>query len=87
MDIITYCSVGMRAATMAQRINEELQRKKEHEEHGEKTSFNVYNLDGAIFKWINEQKPLVDSNEEDTQYCHPFSYVWGFMIPPKTRKY
>ena len=73
---------------MAKSIEDELERRKETEGRDEDDiSIKVYNLEGAIFKWTNEGKPLVDSDEKETQYCHPFNAMFGTLIPPNTRKY
>ena len=35
------------------------------------------NLEGSIFKWANENKPLVDSNNNVTKLVHPVAYKYG----------
>ena len=47
----------------------------------------VFNLEGSIFKWANEGKELVDCNNEKTQYCHPYNYLWGKLLESKLRVY
>eukprot|EP00088_Acartia_fossae_P003393 TRINITY_DN11421_c0_g1_i1.p2 TRINITY_DN11421_c0_g1~~TRINITY_DN11421_c0_g1_i1.p2 ORF type:complete len:173 (-),score=35.08 TRINITY_DN11421_c0_g1_i1:1378-1857(-) len=62
-DIICYCSLGYRSSVLADRINKlELDKVK------------AYNLEGSIFKWANENRPL-----QGAQGVHPFSYLWGIL--------
>jgi rhodanese-related sulfurtransferase len=61
--IVVYCSVGYRSALMAQKL--------------QKAGFtNVRNLEGSIFAWANEGRPLVNSNGA-TSGAHPFNALWG----------
>ena len=34
----------------------------------------AYNLEGSIFQWANENRPL-----DGSEGVHPFSYVWGCL--------
>ena len=43
----------------------------------------VYNLEGSIFKWAQEDRPLIDNSERPTAFVHPFSYK--FAIPTLSR--
>jgi len=65
--IINYCSLGYRSAMMTQRISNQLD------------NIQVFNLEGSIFKWANEDKPLVNHRNEPTKNVHPFAY--RFAIP------
>ena len=40
-------------------------------------SVQVLNMEGSIFKWANEGKPLVDDKNEPTNFVHPFSYKYA----------
>jgi len=61
--IVVYCSVGYRSALMARKL--------------QKAGFNnVRNLEGSIFAWANEGRPLVNSNGT-TSGAHPFNILWG----------
>ena len=69
--IVVYCSVGYRSSIMASKL----------QELGFK---EVYNLEGAIFKWANEGKPLVQ--EQTTVYkVHPYNVRWGKLLEGKYR--
>lgn len=59
--ILCYCSLGYRSCIMAKRIMDMetmLPVKPE----------SVFNLEGSIFKWANEDKPLVDHQGNPTKY-------------------
>ncbi|KAK7476427.1 hypothetical protein BaRGS_00032352 [Batillaria attramentaria] len=45
----------------------------------------VYNLEGSIFKWANEGRPMVTSSGQKTRLCHPFSAVWGKLLKSELR--
>ena len=65
--IVTYCSVGYRSAKFAQRLQE--------------AGFtNVRNLDGSIFQWANEGRPV-----EPPGKVHPYNKKWGALLKPKMR--
>lgn len=69
--IVVYCSVGYRSAKVAQQLK--------------KAGFNsVFNLEGGLFQWANEQRPLVRSGQP-TQQIHPYNSVWGILIKKRDR--
>ena len=69
--IVTYCSVGYRSGEMATRLRA--------------AGFtNVRNLEGSIFAWANEHRPLVHGNERATQ-VHPFNSLWGRLLNDDVR--
>ena len=61
--IVTYCSVGYRSAQLAESL---LARR----------FTNVRNLEGSIFQWANEGRPLV-SKGKATRAAHPYNKMWG----------
>ena len=61
--IISYCSLGYRSAIITDRIREQIQ----NDSSIQATSDKVYNLEGSIFKWANENRPLIDSNDQSTR--------------------
>ncbi len=67
--IVVYCSVGYRSSILARKL--------------QKLGFNeVYNLEGSIFKWANEGKPLVQ--EQTTVHkVHPYNTNWGRLLEKK----
>ncbi|TNE46449.1 MAG: rhodanese-like domain-containing protein [Deltaproteobacteria bacterium] len=69
--LVVYCSVGYRSSKLAQRM--------------ERAGFqNVYNLEGSIFQWANEDRPLV-KGEKPTQKVHPFDSMWGVFLKKSRR--
>lgn len=62
--IIVYCSVGYRS----ERIGEKLL----------KNGYTqVNNLYGGIFEWVNNDYPVVDMNNRQTNKVHAYSKLWG----------
>ena len=62
--IVSYCSLGYRSAIITNRIRE----MSEKDSNVKVRTDNVFNLEGSIFKWANENKPLTDSANETTRY-------------------
>jgi rhodanese-related sulfurtransferase len=69
--IVFYCSVGRRSSELATQLSGIL-----------KTSGAVasYNLTGGIFRWHNEQRPLISLNKQETTFIHPYNFYWGRLI-------
>ncbi len=62
--IVVYCSLGVRS----EKIGEKLLKM------GYK---NVFNLYGGIFEWKNQNLPVFDSSENQTENVHAFSKEWS----------
>jgi rhodanese-related sulfurtransferase len=62
--IIVYCSVGYRSG----KIGEQLQRAGYR---------HVYNLDGGLFRWVNQGKPIVNQEDLPTSTVHGFNKKWS----------
>jgi hypothetical protein len=45
---------------------------------------NVFNLEGSIFQWVNDGRPLVDSNGPATK-VHPYGHRWRVLLKPQVR--
>lgn len=65
--MVVYCSVGWRSAEATRRLREA-------------GAARVENLSGAIFRWANEGRPLVDGAEQPTTVVHPFGPAWRFLL-------
>ena len=73
--VVAYCSVGFRSGKLV------------HGLLAEGVS-RVFNLEGSLFQWANEQRPLYRG---ETQVCevHPYDHKWGqlldsrFHAPPR----
>lgn len=75
--VVSYCSVGWRSSQLAERLAAAGYR-------------HVFNLEGSIFKWTREGRPLVQSTpagERPVARVHPYSPAWSFLVPPAQRAY
>ena len=68
---------------MSQRLLDQLEKL---ESQDMKSDLKVYNLEGAIFKWANERKELMDPNGNSTQFVHGFDRLWGMLVHKDIRK-
>jgi len=63
---VAYCSVGYRSSELvSELIQQDVQ--------------DVYNLEGSLFKWANERRPLAGSQGADLK-VHPFDAKWGTLL-------
>ncbi len=69
--VVTYCSVGYRSAIAARLLRD-----------GGHT--NVVNLEGSIFQWANEGRPLEDAQGPASR-VHPFSSWVRWLVVPSHR--
>jgi rhodanese-related sulfurtransferase len=69
--IVAYCSVGYRSGLLARRLRS--------------AGFtHVQDLEGSIFQWANEGRPLVQDGHAARQ-VHPYSASWGKLLRPELR--
>ncbi|WP_142785171.1 rhodanese-like domain-containing protein [Changchengzhania lutea] len=62
--IVVYCSVGVRSESIADSLK--------------KVGYNnVYNLFGGIFEWKNNDLPVYNAEEKETDTVHTFSKEWS----------
>ncbi|KAJ8042733.1 hypothetical protein HOLleu_09576 [Holothuria leucospilota] len=78
--VVMYCSVGYRSSCLATRLQRSLQKE------GKQDSMIVYNLEGSIFKWANENRSLVDPAGEPTEFVHPYNTIFGMLLDSSRRK-
>jgi len=69
--IVTYCAVGYRSGALATKLREA-------------GFINVWNLEGSIFQWANEHRPLVREGQTVTT-VHPYSSLWGRLLSDDVR--
>lgn len=69
--VVVYCSVGWRSSALAQRLLEA-------------GRTNVSNLEGSIFAWANENRPL-ESAGKPTDKVHPYNRTFGRLLIPERR--
>ena len=69
--VVVYCSVGYRSAVIAEQLH--------RAGIGE-----VYNLEGGIFTWANEDRPIY-RNDERVKQAHPYNWAWGHLLRRELR--
>lgn len=67
--IVIYCSVGYRSSVLARQL-------------GKAGFTNIYNLEGSIFKWANEGRPVYRGDRE-VHFVHPFDSKWRIFLDRK----
>ena len=72
--IVVYCSLGIRSEDIGELLK--------------KAGYtNVYNLYGGIFEWKNNDFPVYNSEEEETQNVHTFSEEWSYWLTKGNKVY
>ena len=71
--VVLYCSVGRRSSKLGDRVRADLI------ESGAKS---VSNLEGGIFRWHNQHRPL-RQGDVATQKVHPYNRWWARLIARK----
>ncbi len=67
--IVVYCSVGYRSSILAGKL--------------QTLGFKeVHNVEGSIFKWANEGRPLVQG-KTTVHKVHPYNAHWGSLLERK----
>lgn len=70
--IVVYCSIGYRSAVLARKL--------------EQAGFaQVVNLEGSIFKWASEGRPLIRPGGQAAAVVHPYDAKWGRLLAPDLR--
>ncbi|MEL6285116.1 MAG: rhodanese-like domain-containing protein [Pseudomonadota bacterium] len=69
-EIVMYCSVGVRSARLANRIESTLTTA---------GATRVANLEGGIFNWHNNGRPIM-TTDGATDTVHPYNRAWGQML-------
>ena len=70
---MVYCSVGYRSAKVAQQLQQ-------------KGYKNVFNLNGGIFQWANQGKPIF-KDKHPVKVVHPYNFFWGKLLKSKYHHY
>jgi len=69
--IVTYCSVGYRSGAFAEKL-----RAAGYQQ--------VLNLEGSIFRWANEGRPVF-RGDVAVEEVHPYNGTWGLLLKKKHR--
>jgi rhodanese-related sulfurtransferase len=67
--VVLYCSVGLRSSKAAATLVRS-------------GRTNVFNLQGSIFQWANEGRPLI-ANDRAVHVVHPYDERWGVLLNPQ----
>jgi rhodanese-related sulfurtransferase len=69
--LVVYCSVGYRSSQYVEKL--------------QKAGWtNAVNLEGSIFQWANEGRPVVDDKGPASK-VHPYDATWGELLKPGLR--
>ena len=71
--IIVYCSVGRRSSNFGQRLQSTAL---------SAGAVSVQNMEGGLFGWHNDARPL-ENSEGATTYIHPYNAYWGRLVERK----
>ena len=69
--VVLYCSVGVRSSKAAANLMRS-------------GRAYVFNLQGSIFKWANEGRPLT-ADDHIAHVVHPYNERWGVLLKPELR--
>ncbi|WP_242202229.1 rhodanese-like domain-containing protein [Aestuariivivens insulae] len=73
-NIVVYCSLGIRSEDIAEQLK--------------KVGYtNVENLYGGIFEWKNNNFPVYNTKEKETDSIHIFSQEWSKWLTKGTKVY
>lgn len=64
--VVVYCSVGYRSSRLAEELRS-------------RGIENVFNLEGSLFQWANEGRPLYRGKERVYE-AHPYDGEWGQLL-------
>ena len=71
--VVVYCSVGWRSSALVERLRD-------------RGLAEVRNLEGSIFQWANEGRPVVRDGRPVRQ-VHPYDESWGRFLDPGLRAF
>lgn len=69
--VVVYCSVGYRSAHLVAELQD-------------RGLTEVYNLEGSIFRWANEDRQLY-RGDVPVRQVHPFDEAWGVLLQAERR--
>ncbi|MDA8021215.1 MAG: rhodanese-like domain-containing protein [Thermoanaerobaculia bacterium] len=72
LPVVAYCSVGWRSSHWVEGLRSQ--------------GIDAMNLEGSIFQWVAEDRPL--KRDEETVYVvHPYSRAWSWLVNPEDRAF
>ena len=69
--MVVYCSVGYRSSRLVARLQQA-------------GCTNVFNLEGSIFQWANEDRRL-ERDGQPVKEVHPYNRTFGQLLRPEHR--
>jgi len=69
--VVVYCSVGYRSSRLVSRLKA-------------RGVEDVFNLEGSLFQWANEGRPLSRGAQPAT-HVHPYAVEWGELLDAPLR--
>ncbi|XP_022089499.1 uncharacterized protein LOC110978656 isoform X2 [Acanthaster planci] len=72
--VVLYCSVGYRSSVLADKLQQATKPDPAYKH------WHFFNLEGSLFKWANENRPMVDQQGLPTDKIHPFNSLWGKLV-------
>ncbi|MEM1182900.1 MAG: rhodanese-like domain-containing protein [Acidobacteriota bacterium] len=70
--VVAYCSVGWRSSKWVEGLR--------------RRGVDAVNLEGSIFQWAAEDRPL-ESGGEPVAVVHPYSRAWAWLVDPERRAF
>lgn len=71
--VIVYCSVGYRSGEIAEKLKN--------------NGYDVYNLKGGIFNWVNKGYQVVDTKGKITALIHGYDQTWSKWLKKGSIKF
>ncbi|MEM8934475.1 MAG: rhodanese-like domain-containing protein [Acidobacteriota bacterium] len=68
--VVAYCSVGWRSSKWVEALRAD--------------GIDAVNLEGSIFQWAAEDRPLVRGDQPVT-VVHPYGRAWAWLVDPQDR--
>ncbi|KAH3774690.1 uncharacterized protein LOC127844237 [Dreissena polymorpha] len=81
--VVCYCFIGYRSSVVAEKLVKVFSKT----DTSGPVRPTVVNLEGSLFKWANERRPLVDAENQPTIYAHPYNAVFGKLLDKDLRRY
>ncbi|XP_076106859.1 uncharacterized protein LOC143075356 [Mytilus galloprovincialis] len=78
--IVCYCAAGYRSSLIVEKLQDHSKKL------GTKPPWEMYNLEGSIFKWANEGRTMVDVYNKGTPFAHPYNAVFGKLLESHLRR-
>jgi len=82
---VLYCSVGYRSCLVADKLMQKWSEQESVSGKRPDVARPLCNLEGSIFKWANENRPVTDSEGAPTHLVHHYNSFWGKLLEASRR--